>query len=183
MDGENWRVLLLDDVAHDMAGVFATKLTELQAIQKVAEAEVRHHLLSEVKTIPVRTTSGVEVAKCIYPKLPVPKVGGGLERLFIEWADSDTKIEALAKIHEYRHDFLRRPYLKEDGMPAQYSPDFLVRTADEVYVVETKAQSAMTDENVKRKKRAAVSWVEQINALVLEFSQLRRLATGQGTLI
>jgi type III restriction enzyme len=50
-------------------------------------------------------------------------------------------------------------------MPAQYSPDFLVRTAEEVYVVETKAQSAMSDENVKRKQRAAVAWCEQINEL------------------
>lgn len=115
----------------------------------------------------MRSTSAVEVEKFIYPKLPVPKVAGGLERLFIEWADADTKIEALAKIHEYRHDFLRRPYLKADGMPARYSPDFLVRTADEVYVVETKAQSALSDENGKRKQRSAVAWVEQINALGL----------------
>jgi type III restriction enzyme len=157
MEDENWRVLLLDDVAHDIAGVFATKLTALQTTQKVAEAEVKHRRLSEVKTIPVRSTSAIDVRKCIYPKLPVPKVGGGLERLFIEWADADTRIEALAKIHEYRHDFLRRPYLKADGMPAQYSPEFLVRTADEINVVETKAQSALSDENVKRKQRAAVA--------------------------
>lgn len=68
-------------------------------------------------------------------------------------------------MHEYRHDFLRRPYLKADGMPAQYSPDFLVRTADGVYVVETKAQTMLSDENVKRKQRAAVAWCEQLNAL------------------
>ncbi|MEX2624280.1 MAG: DEAD/DEAH box helicase family protein, partial [Acidimicrobiia bacterium] len=123
---ENWRVLLLDDVAHEIAGVFATKLTEIQATQAVAEAEVRHQLLSDVKTIPVRTSSCVEVSKCIYPKLPIPSKSGGLERLFIEWVDKDTRVEALAKVHEYRHDFLRRPYLKADGMPAQYSPDFLV---------------------------------------------------------
>lgn len=41
----------------------------------------------------------------------------------------------MAKIHEYRHDFLQRPYLKADGMPGQYSPDLLVRTADDVFVV------------------------------------------------
>jgi len=163
--GENWRVLLLDDVAHSIAGVFATKLTELQASQQVAEAEVKYRLMSVVKTIPVRSSSAVDVNKCIYPRLPVPSKGGGLERLFIEWADQDSKIEALIKVHEYRHDFLRRPYLKADGMPAQYSPDFLVRTAEEVYVVETKAQFALSDENVKRKQRAAVAWCEQINAL------------------
>ena len=50
-------------------------------------------------------------------------------------------------------------------MPAQYSPDFLVRTGNDIYVVETKAQSALSDENVKRKQRAALAWCEQINEL------------------
>ncbi|MDT0307750.1 DEAD/DEAH box helicase family protein [Streptomyces sp. DSM 44917] len=165
LEGENWRVLLLDDVAHEIAGVFATKLTELQEIQSVSEAIVQHRLLSEVKTIPVRSSSSVDVRKCIYPKLPVPSKSGGLERLFIEWADQDSHVEALLKVHEYRHDFLRRPYLKADGMPAQYSPDFLVRTDTDVYIVETKAQSALSDENVKRKQRAALAWCEQLNQL------------------
>lgn len=162
---ENWRVLLLDDVAHNIAGTFATKLVELQASQVVASAEVRHRALSEVTTIPVRGSTAEDVNKCIYPKLPVPSQGGGLERRFIRWADKDTGVEALAKIHEYRHDFLRRPYLKADGMPAQYSPDFLIRTAEMVYVVETKAQSALSDENVQRKQKAAVAWCDQINEL------------------
>ncbi len=96
---------------------------------------------------------------------PCRRRAGGLERLFIEWADQGSHVGALLKIHEYRHDFLRRPYLKEDGMPAQYSPDFLVRTDADVYVVETKAQSAMSDGNVKRKQRAALAWCEQVNLL------------------
>ena len=121
--------------------------------------------MSEVATIPYAQSACVNVTKCIYPKLPIPSRGGGLERLFIEWADDDTHVEALTKIHEYRHDFLQRPYLKADGMPAQYSPDFFVRTDDTVYVVETKAQSALSDENVQRKQLAAMAWCEQINAL------------------
>ena len=162
---ENWRVLLLDDVAHSIAGTFATKLVELQDSQVVASAEVQHRSLSEVTTIPVRGSTAEEVNKCIYPKLPIPSQGGGLERRFIRWADKDSCIEALAKVHEYRHDFLRRPYLKADGMPAQYSPDFLIRTPFTIYVVETKAQSALSDENVQRKQKAALAWCEQINEL------------------
>lgn len=165
MAEEQWRVLLLDDVAHDIAGTFASKLVELQESQVVSGAEVQYRFLSEVKSIPVRSSTAVDVNKCIYPKLPVPSHGGGLERTFIQWADTDTSVQALAKVHEYRHDFLRRPYLKADGMPAQYSPDFLVRTADTIYVVETKAQSALSDENVQRKQKAAVAWCEQINQL------------------
>jgi type III restriction enzyme len=162
---ENWRVLLLDDVAHSIAGTFATKLIELQDSQVAASAEVQYRSLSEVTTIPVRGSTAEEVNKCIYPKLPIPSQGGGLERRFIRWADKDPGIEALAKVHEYRHDFLRRPYLKADGMPAKYSPDFLIRTPFTIYVVETKAQSALSDENVQRKQKAALAWCEQINEL------------------
>ena len=162
---ENWRVLLLDDIAHSIAGTFATKLVGLQDSQVVASAEVQHRSLSEVTTIPVRGSTAEEVNKCIYPKLPIPSQGGGLERRFIRWADKDSGIEALAKVHEYRHDFLRRPYLKADGMPAQYSPDFLIRTPFTIYVVETKAQSALSDENVQRKQKAALAWCEKINEL------------------
>lgn len=165
MEAENWRVLMVDDVAQHIAGTFATKLTELQESVKSSEAQVRHVLLSEVKTIPVRANFSIDVRKCVYPKLPYPSNKGGLEKRFIEWVDKDTRVEAFCKIHEHRHDFMRRPYLKADGMPAQYSPDFIVRTQDAVYVVETKAQSSLSDDNVKRKERAALGWVEQINGL------------------
>lgn len=174
LDGENWRVLLLDDVAHSIAGTFATKLVELQESRVVASAEVQHRFLSEVATIPVRGSTAEDVRKCIYPKLPIPSQGGGLERRFIRWADNDSGVEALAKVHEYRHDFLRRPYLKADGMPAQYSPDFLVRTPDTVFVVETKAQTSLSDENVQRKQKAALAWCEQINELPEEDRDSRR---------
>jgi type III restriction enzyme len=162
---ENWRVLLIDDVAQGIAGAFATALTQLAENQTVGGAEVTHRLLSEVRTINVRESSSVKVRKSIYPMLPIPAKAGGLERLFIGWADNDAGVEALAKIHEYRHVMLHRPYLKADGMPASYSPDFIVRTADGIYIIETKAQSAVSDENVQRKQRAALSWVEQINTL------------------
>jgi len=93
LEDENWRVLLLDDVAHGIAGTFATALTEAAANQEVADAEVAYRLLSEVKSISIRSSSAVDVRKCIYPKLPIPTRSGGLERLFIEWADDDSQIE------------------------------------------------------------------------------------------
>ncbi|MEU3010094.1 DEAD/DEAH box helicase family protein [Nocardia asteroides] len=164
-EAENWRVLLVGDVPAEIAGNLATKLVEAQENQEVGEAIVKHRQLSEVKSIWVRRTSCVEVKKCIYPKLRVPAKAGGLERLFSEWVYKDTHVEAFAKVDEYRHTYLHRPYLKADGMPALYSPDFLVRTAECVYVVETKAQSSLSDENVLRKKRAAQAWCAQINEL------------------
>lgn len=165
MDNENWRVLLIEDVAHDIAGQFATRLTELERNQAATDWLVDHRLVSEVKTIPVSLAGSVEVTKCIFPRQPFPLNGGGLERAFMEWLDKDPAVEAFIKVHEYRHDFVRRPYLKVDGMPGQYSPDFLVRTDTEVYVVETKAQSALSDVNVQRKKRAALDWCAKLNEL------------------
>ena len=174
--GENWRVLLVTDVAQHIASEFSSELIKGMNKVEVGNPHVRYRRLSEVETLPVRHNSSVEVSKCIYPKLPIPTHGGGLEKRFIEWMNRDSSVEAFAKIHEYQHDFLRRPYLKADGMPAQYSPDFLVRTGDSVYVVETKAHSALSDENVQRKRRSAVSWCDQINILPAELRENREWA-------
>lgn len=75
---------------------------------------------------------------------------------------------AFCKISETRHDFARLRYVKEDGLPAFYSPDFLVRTETSVYVVETKAQQQTTHPNVQRKLKAAAAWCERINGLTPE---------------
>ncbi|MGI9019742.1 MAG: DEAD/DEAH box helicase family protein [Solirubrobacterales bacterium] len=165
LENENWRILLLDDVAHHIAGSFATALVEAEGNAQIGDPEVLYRSLSEVETINVRASSCLEVAKAIYPRLPVPKFAGGLERVFMEWADSDTQVLAFTKIHEYKHSFLQRRYLKADGMPAMYSPDFLLRTKGNVYLIETKAQRDMTNENVIRKQRAAIAWCDQINEL------------------
>ncbi|KAB1657705.1 hypothetical protein [Pseudoclavibacter sp. CFCC 11306] len=137
---------------------------------RTSKAIVDYRRLSEVKSLSASAARLIEARKCIYPKLRIPPrgKGGGLERDFVEWADQTGQIEAYCKIDEHKHEWLQRPYLKDTGYPARYSPDFLARTASDVYVVETKAQSSLSDENVQRKKRAALAWVERINALPLE---------------
>jgi type III restriction enzyme len=97
--------------------------------------------------------------------LPFPARNGGLEKSFMEWAMADSSIEAFCKVSETRHDFVRLRYVKADGLPAFYSPDFLVRTTTGVYLVETKAQQQTIHPNVQRKLKAAVTWCERINAL------------------
>ncbi|WGD37403.1 DEAD/DEAH box helicase family protein [Lysinibacter sp. HNR] len=162
---DRWRILLLDPVVDDLSRILVSALLEQLHTVPPTEPEVTHRYVSEIQTLSVRESSRVAVTKCIFPFLPISAVGGGLERFFLEWADLDVQVEALLKIHEYKHGFLRRPYLRADGMPAHYSPDFLVRTADRIYVVETKAQSSMTEENVRRKAEAARTWCEQTNRL------------------
>jgi type III restriction enzyme len=162
---ENWRVLLTDMVTNELAGNIATALVQSLSEEVVTVADVRYRSLSEVPTISVRSKFSVDVVKSVYPKLPYPSHAGQLERKFMEWTNNDTQVEAFCKISEFKHTFLHRPYLKADGMPARYSPDFLVRTANDVYVVETKGESSLSDLNVQRKQLAAIAWCEQINRL------------------
>lgn len=83
-------------------------------------------------------------------------------------AEGDGRIEAYVKLDEHQHAYLQRPYLKGNGYPARYSPDFLVRTATDVYVVETKSQTGLSDANVQRKRAAALAWVNHIDELPVE---------------
>ena len=121
--------------------------------------------LSEVPRLMMQESHSVEVSKCIYTRLAWPARNGGLERAFIHWAQADTLVQAFCKLSENRHTFTRLRYVKDDGLPAFYSPDFLVRTQDAVYLVETKAQQQTIHPNVQRKLRAALAWCSRINDL------------------
>ena len=162
---EAWRVLLIADVSPEIAAKFSALLASQQDTVPLHCAEVVTRHVSEATHFTARVENTVPVTKSIYPRLKVHPHSGGLERLFIAWADRDSVIEALVKVDEGNHEFLRRPYLTVDGMPANYSPDFLVRTGHEIYVVETKAHAYLAEPNVRRKQIAAAAWVEQINQL------------------
>ncbi len=168
LEGENWRVLLLQPVVDHITKVFAVALLESEQQHVSGQTEVHLRHLSEVPKLMVRESFSVAVSKCIYTRLGWPARNGGLERSFIYWAQADTQVLAFCKISENRHTFARLRYVKEDGLPAFYSPDFLVRTADAVYLVETKAQQQTIHPNVQRKCKAALAWVARINALPAE---------------
>lgn len=165
MDGENWRVLLLQPVVDHITKVFAVALIESESAQVSGQTEVLHRLLSEVPKLMMRESSSLPVIKCIYERLAYPARSGGLERAFMEWAQADAGVQAFCKISENRHTFARLRYVKEDGLPAFYSPDFLVRTNAAIYLVETKAQQQTTHPNVQRKLKSATAWCERINNL------------------
>jgi type III restriction enzyme len=163
--GENWRLLLLEPVVGHVVQVFALALRDAEERIIDGEVEVHSRKLSEVEKLVMRESCSLPVNKCIYPRLPYPAHSGGLERAFIEWADADSSVEAFCKISENRHDFLRLRYVKEDGASGYYIPDFLVRTGQAIFLVETKAQQQISHPNVQRKRKAAVTWCERINAL------------------
>jgi type III restriction enzyme len=165
LEDENWRLLLLQPVVDHITKVFAVGLLESEETHTTGETEVHLRRLSEVPKLMVRESSSVEVSKCIYERLGWPSRNGGLERAFIYWAQADSHVQAFCKISENRHTFARLRYVKDDGLPAFYSPDFLVRTENAVYLVETKGQEQTIHPNVQRKLKAALAWCERINNL------------------
>ena len=165
MDDENWRVLLLQPVVDHITKVFAVALIEAEQQHVTGQTEVRLRYLSEVPKLMMRESNSVAVAKCIYTRLGWPSRNGGLERAFIHWAQADSGVQAFCKISENRHTFARLRYVKDDGLAAFYSPDFLVRTAQAIYLVETKAQQQTIHPNVQRKLKAATAWCQRINDL------------------
>lgn len=168
LEQENWRLLLLQPVVDHITKVFALALLESEQQHSTGDTEVHQRMLSDVPRLMMRESHSVEVSKCIYQRLSWPARNGGLERAFIHWAQADTQVQAYCKISENRHSFARLRYVKDDGLPAFYSPDFLVRTEDAIYLAETKAQQQVNHPNVQRKLKAAVAWCERINQLPAE---------------
>ena len=124
---ENWRVLLIDPVTEHIIKVWARAILEAEDSVIVANAEVAHRRLSEVPKLAMREGSSLAVEKAIYLRLPYPSRNGGLELAFMETCERDASVEAFCKINEQKHTFARLRYIKEDGLPAFYSPDFFVR--------------------------------------------------------
>jgi type III restriction enzyme len=165
LEDENWRLLLLPPVVNHITQQFAVRLLQAEESLPLGETQVRLRFVSEVPQIVVRESASMEVSKCVYTRLGWPSRNGGLEKTFIEWAQSDAQVLAFCKINENRHTFARLRYVKEDGLPAFYSPDFLVRTQGAVFLVETKAQDQTIHPNVIRKQKSALGWCDRINAL------------------
>ena len=169
LDGENWRVLLLDPVVAHITRVFSVALMESAQDHTHGQTQVHARCLSEAPRLLVRESCSVPVSKCIYTRQGWPSRNGGLEKALIHWAQADASVQAFCKISETRHTFARLRYIKDDGLPAFYSPDFLVRvtegSAAGIYLVETKAQQQINHPNVQRKRKAALAWCEHINAL------------------
>ena len=162
---ENWRLLCLDPVTTHIIQTFGRKLPELAETETTAPPEIVQRRLSEVPTIRVRESSSIVTPKCIYERLPYPSRNGGFEQAFIEKANADSTAEAFCKVNEQKHLFMRLRYVRGNGLPGFYFPDFLVRTKTGIWLTETKAQNQLIQADVIRKKIAAVAWCERVNEL------------------
>lgn len=165
--GNDWKILLAKDgiVTKHIVEQFAVAIYKMQNRLTTINAEVSHMDFSSLRAIKMRESYSMEVQKCIYPRLGYPSHGGGLEKAFIEFLDRDAEVERFLKINENGHSFAIIFYVRKDGLMATYHPDFIVATADKVYLIETKGDDKVDDVNVRQKQTATVEWIKKINAL------------------
>lgn len=176
--GNDWKVLM-------GCGGLVTKHVVSQVGELVWSIEkgtvstaalVQKRWFSGVPELVVRKSAALELRKTIYAWTGYPTHGGGLERDFLDFIDRDAAVERFVKVNEVRHSFARIVYLRTDGLLGEYIPDFLVATAERVFLVETKAAGQVADGNVRQKRKAAIEWCRRVNALAPDDRLARRWA-------
>jgi len=153
--------LIFDHVINEIRKAIINLLGEIHY-----ETRGRWRKLSDVGRIMVKEKYSVETSKCIYPRQSYSVVGGGFERDFIlEILELSIDVKAYAKL--LRKHNLKIPYRDENGIKRDYEVDFIVKTDNKVYLVETKSDREIKSPNVAIKARAAKSWCENASTVLL----------------
>ena len=168
--GNDWKILLAKEGVVTQFIIREMAIALYKMFQNVVSDEpiVHHEQFSLVKTLKMRENFSLELRKTIYERTGYPSNKGGFEKQFLEFLDRDAEVERFVKVNEYKHTFATVFYVRIDGMMATYHPDFVVVTAEKVYIVETKGNDRKTDMNVRRKQTAMLEWLKKVNALAPE---------------
>ena len=139
----------------------------IEELPRIA-SEGRQEAQRIIERLSSGTRIGLQTNELVLPRKDVsgfPSHGGGLEKAFIEFLNRDAEVERFLKINESGHSFAIIFYVRKDGLMATYHPDFIVATADKVYLIETKGDDKVDDVNVRQKQTATIEWIKKINAL------------------
>ena len=166
-EGNDWKILLAKDgiVTKHIVEEVARAIYRLQQQVTTTDAIVEHIPFSKVKELKMRESFSRPFQKTIYERLGWPSHGGGFEQAFMQFLDDQGEVERFLKINETQHTFATIYYIRADGLMATYHPDFIVGTADRIYLVETKGNDRVNDKNVRQKQIATTEWVRKINEL------------------
>jgi hypothetical protein len=141
--------------------------------------------LSETPRLMVREAHSVEVSKCIYTRLGWPRAMAGWSAPSSTGRRPIAQVLAFCKISETRHPFARLRYVKEDGLPAFYSPDFPgAHGGCHLSGGDQGAAANRITPMCSASSRPRVAWCERINALTPEHRRpalaLRAAGRGRG---
>lgn len=165
LENDNWRILMIDDIAKFIIKELINAVEKAKQTENIWKIEILDKYISEVNNIKIRENFSVKVSKSIFEKLPYPSNKWLLELAFTEFVDRDSLTESFCKIFEFKHNFMRMRYIRDDWIPSYYYPDFIIKTKEKIYLVETKATKDINNENVRRKEFSTISYLNKINEL------------------
>lgn len=164
---ENWRILMLKGtkITQHIIKEISRAVYNMQNETIISKAVIKKTYFSTISPLRMREKYSLNLEKTIYQRASFPPNSGGFEKSFLEFLDNDSKVLKFIKIDEYKHLFARVFYFRDDGYMGWYSPDFMVETKNNTYLIETKADNNLKNANVKQKQKATLDFVRRINNL------------------
>jgi type III restriction enzyme len=163
-DEHNYKVLADRNVADFVTTTLRNVIHELLGHPQYEVRSGSWRRLSDLTRLLVRENSSIPTRRCIYPRMPVAARFGGLERQVME-TTLDASPEVLAWCKLQRKHGLSIAYRDSNGLLRNYEVDFVLRTADSCFILETKADRDLALPNVGTKARAARHWCESISGV------------------
>jgi len=137
--------------------VFVDRINDLTAVSEDIELVGEELRALNIKPFPW-SRDVFEARKIVLNFTPVENK---LEDQFTHLLDDDDNVLAFMKNHQQTLNF-RIPYIDTNGFVRSYIPDFIVKTADTYWVIETKGRE---DVDVKLKDKRAEEWCKQVSKL------------------
>jgi len=137
--------------------VFVDRINDLTAVSE--DIELVGEELRAVNIKPFPWSRDVFEAKKIV--LNLTPIENKLEEQFTRLLDNDDDVLAFIKNHQQTLNF-RISYIDTNGFVRSYIPDFVARTKDTNWVIETKGRE---DIDVKLKDKRAEDWCKQVSKL------------------
>jgi type III restriction enzyme len=120
--------------------------------------------LSDVPRLLMRKKNMILTPRCIYPYQAGQSHKGGFEREIItRLLNCSPEVLAFAKL-DRKHD-LTIAYRDDRGIQRKYEPDFVVKTADKIFLFEAKGDHLIDDPITAIKAQAAVSWCKSASTV------------------
>jgi len=172
IDEDTMKRLNTPQVRGRVGAAFVDALQDLSVVQKEYKVS-EEYALSETKPFP--TTSPVYPAhKSVFNCLPYSETTT-LEGNFMRYLDEQEDVLAFTKV--LRRIPLRISYYDPEKGVQRYVPDFIVKTANCFYLIETKGEVWDQLPNVKQKDKAATAWctnASEISDIPWEYRKVRQ---------
>lgn len=162
-DEFNYKVLADPQIQQFVSSTIQKRILELLGDIKY-EVKGVWRRLSDLSRINVRQHSSIPARRCIYPIMPISSRFGGLERKVME-TTLDGSPEVLAWCKLQRKHGLSIAYREPSGLLRNYEVDFILRTAESCFLLETKSDKDLELPNVGLKAKAAQHWCASISGV------------------